>query len=499
MAMEMQLKPQQKMLQKLQMSPQMYQTIEILHIPLIELRERIEEELLKNPLLEEVEQRVSLEPEFPEQGEMIIEGSVEDIQQRKLEDTKEILNAQEEEYSDYRPSRSTVSDSEEDPKSAAMQNTAAPSCSLFEHIMQQARLMDLPLPLFTVIHVLASSLDRRGYLISDHRELVEHLKHRLQNEELEPEFAPLLDASVEDIDESLRILRTLDPAGIGASNVIECLLLQLDRMEGEHEIERQIIKHHLNLIAANKLPEIASILNISLERVNHAVNVIKKNLDPAPGVAFDSEPTHYVQADVIIKEIHGELEVSLSKNMLPRVRINNRLLQRLNRQEMTKENKEFIEGNRESAKWLLSAIKHRESTLLRVAKAVAVAQKDFFLKGRYHLKPLLMKDMADQLGVDVSIISRAVNKKHVDCPQGIIPLRELFTSGYSNDLGATISDETVKEELKRIVESEDKSKPLSDAAIEKRLKARNIPISRRTITKYRKELKIPNTRLRKQF
>jgi RNA polymerase sigma-54 factor len=302
-----------------------------------------------------------------------------------------------------------------------------------------------------------------------------------------------------EIEAGVKLLQTLDPAGVGARDIRECLLLQLDSFKGDHSIERFIVESHLESLAGNKLPDIAKALNEPLERVKLAADFIKRNLNPKPGLLFDNEAPRYIVPDVIIREIDGDLEVSLNNSAMPRIRFNSKLLKMIEKQELSKEDQDFVSGKRESAKWLLSAVEQRKRTLLSISEAVAKKQKKFFLYGVNHLKPLFMKNLADELGIDVSTVSRAVSGKYVDSPQGIIALREMFTTGYDSGYEGEVSGQSVKEELKRLVASEDRRHPLSDDALAEAFRKKGIDISRRTITKYRAELDIPNTRLRKQF
>ncbi len=504
MSLEMHLSAHQKLAQQLKMSPQMYQTIQMLQYPLLELREKIEQEFTENPFLEIVEERPSPDEMRASEGEMVIEGSQEDLERRKREEVRDIIEALREEWEEGRSLRSAprgaAYSGDEDPKRAALESYAAPSVNLADHLLLQLHLLGLDPRLETAVEILIRMLDRNGYLPEDYLEAVKELAEKDDERDEEAERFPRLPEggfSEEEIEKAVEVLQSLDPPGIGARSMTECLLLQLDRLEGDYEVEKRIVKEHLELLAANKLPEIAKELGVPLERVKEAADFIRRNLNPKPGLLFDSEPPSYVVADVIIRERDGELEVSLNEQELPRLRFKRKYLSMLSKVRLNKKEKEFVSSKKESARWLLNAIDQRNRTLYRIAEAVARHQRDFFLKGKRYLKPLLMKDLAEELGIDVSIVSRAVSGKYVDCPQGIIPLRSLFTGGYRTAGGEEISDEAIKEEIRLLIAKEDKRKPLSDEAIMRELRKKNIDIKRRTVTKYRAELGIPNTRERK--
>ncbi|GAB4152493.1 MAG: RNA polymerase factor sigma-54 [Planctomycetota bacterium] len=488
MAMDFHLRTDQKLQQRLQMSPQLYQVVEILQLTIAELQARIEQEVAENPFLEIVEGSVSSPAQV--QDEMVIEGSTEALNQEKAGETKDVWDAMAENDDFGLHTRTASFSGDEDPKLEAMMNTAAPSISLSEHLSMQLHLLDLPAPVLEACEVLASALDSRGYLRPDYWVYFENVMY--ESEEERRAFTN------EEINEAFRIIRTLDPAGVGAVSASDCLLLQLEQMEGDLQVEKAIVSNHLEDLAANKLPEIAKALSVPIERVIEAREKIR-TLNPRPGLEYDNTPPQYITVDVLVKERDGELEVMLNESAMPRLRFNRHLLSSIRPRDLSKDEKKFIATKKESAQALLNAVSQRNRILLTIVSKTTEHQRDYYLKGRKYLKPLLMKDLADELGIDVSTVSRAVSGKYVDCPQGIIPIRELFTAGYTKADGDLVSDEAVKERLKALISGENPQKPLSDQEIATIFNKEGVSISRRTVTKYREELEIPNSRLRKKY
>jgi RNA polymerase sigma-54 factor len=491
MAFEFNLRTEQKLQQRLQMSPQLYQVVEILQLTIAELQERVEQELAENPFLELVEGTAPTGE--PIKSEVPIEGTREAVDADKLKETSDVWDAVSENEGFGLESRSSYTSGDEDPKLEAMMNTPGPGITLQEHLLQQVNTMDLEDELLEAARIVVLSLDPGGYLSPDYAELFENEWYDNGEEDEDPRRF-----NAEVVEDAVRLVRTLDPPGVGAFDIKDCLLLQLEQMPGDNLIAWRVVREYLKELAANKLPEIAKALDVTVETVIEARDIIRR-LNPKPGLEFSNEPPHFVVADVIVRERDGQLEVRLNSSAMPRFRLNARLMASLRKRKFAGEEKKFVTQKKEAAHSLLNAVDQRNRILLTIVEKTVEQQRDFYLKGRAHLKPLFMNKMADEIGIDVSTVSRAVSGKYVDCPQGIIPIRMLFTAGYTTEDGDEVSDEAVKEKLKAIVNSEDKAQPLSDHSIVEILKREGISIKRRTVTKYREELEIPNSRQRKRF
>jgi RNA polymerase sigma-54 factor len=264
--------------------------------------------------------------------------------------------------------------------------------------------------------------------------------------------------------------------------------------------ESQLVSKYLDKLLENKLPEIAKKMNCSIERINEALLRMRK-LDTSPGLVVSKEQNHPVKADVYVDPAEsGGFKVYLADKSVPALRINEHYADMAKDKKLDGKTRDFLRTNIRSARWLLDAIEQRKQTLLRVSQAVVERQKEFFEKGTMYLKPLPMSQIADKVGVHVATVSRAVAGKYVQSPQGIMPLRALFGGGMETDSGGTESFEAIRAKMQQVIDSEDKSKPLSDDAIKKKLEQLGVKdIARRTVAKYRKLMNIPTARFRKRF
>lgn len=354
------------------------------------------------------------------------------------------------------------------------------------------------------------NLDSNGRLLYPIDELLRELNKPPknsagQNAELGiPVAIPItLPVAQEEIDAALRVVQSLDPAGVGAigqgnEGLKHCLLLQLDRDPGDYPLERELIQNHLDDIAKNRLPQISKSTGASIDEIKEAIEIIR-TLNPLPGKGFESESNAFVRPDVIIDEEDGVFKVQVSENAMPSIRISSYYRELLERSRKDPEIRKYVKGKIDSAEWLLHAIQQRKSTLQRVAEEVVAHQQDFFRKGVRALRPLKMQDIADKIGVNVSTVSRAISGKYFQAPNAIKELKFLFTGGTTKDDGSTESRDSVIMRIKDLIADENATKPLSDARIVELLKKDGISISRRTVTKYREAEGIPSSRERRQF
>jgi RNA polymerase sigma-54 factor len=305
-------------------------------------------------------------------------------------------------------------------------------------------------------------------------------------------------AAAKDMYEALGHVQRLEPRGVGARNTKECLLLQLDREDDDYEIKRTLIEKHLEDIADNKLPKIAKDTERDIEEIKEIIQQIR-TMNPKPGGSYTAESVPVVMPDVIVDEIEGEYQVTLEDGYIPRLCISSYYRDELAKESTKPEAKEYIRRKIESAKRLISSIEQRQATLFRIATELVRVQKEFFDHGISHLKPLRMQEIADALSLHVSTVSRAISDKYIQTPRGIFPMKFFFSGATESSQGEAQSRVSVQERIRELVSNEDHANPLSDGEIVSRLKAEGLDIARRTVTKYRVQLKIASSRQRKQF
>jgi RNA polymerase sigma-54 factor len=523
-----------RMSQQMKLAPHMIQSMEILQMPLAALEERIEQELESNATLELVEGGESGAGEDGEPGagglgseggpagdsgaDPGTAGGEDSVLKLDAEhgtddfarlDSYEQANpeAADNEYEgrserdaerDYEDRRARVDDGEPDAKSEAMANTAARAESLAEQLAEQWALSDVDPALRPVGELLVGYIEDDGYI-------------RTPLEVILEKSPPRADGSRPSLAEAERALRAvqlmLDPPGVAARDTRECLLLQIDAREAESPIAdplwetvRAIVESHLEDLANNRLPKVAAKLGLTVEDLKKAVERLK-TLSLAPGRALVERkeapitPDAYVEYDAENDRYYAYL----NDRSLPNLRINQEYALMAKDRQVAKPTREFIRTNLGNAQFLIEAIEQRKRTLLRVVEAVVAAQREFFDYGPQAIKPLPMTKVAEQLGIHVATVSRAVAEKHLATPRGTVPLRKFFTGGTVSESGEEVSWDAIKAALQEVIDAEDKSNPLSDDQLAEELKKRGLEIARRTVAKYRGQLGIPTGRLRKAY
>ncbi len=476
----------------MKLAPRMIQSMEILQLSILALQERIEQELNSNPVLEQEE------PTSPESGDAVEQQSDENADEKdsaatteaeKIDDFERVENL-EDYYKDYMNEagafRPRVRSSEPDRKLEAIKNTAAPVQSLHEHLTDQWRLVEAAAPVKRAGNKIIDYIDARGYLTVR----LEHLHNK-----------DIADFTFDDLKKALELVQRLEPAGVGARDIKECLLIQMAQNGEDMSFETRLVSKHIDALLENRLPDIAKKMNCSIEAVNHAIERMSK-LDTSPGLQIGRDMNYPITADIIIEseDDSSGYTVRLADSGLPNLRISNYYAKMVKDTGTNKKTKEFLRNNIRSAQWIMDAIEQRKNTLLRVAKAVVKYQRDFFDKGPLHLKPLPMSRVADDVGVHLATVSRAVAGKYAQCSWGILPLRKFFSGGTEDDNGHAHSWEAIRVKLQQIVDSEDKTKPLNDDRIREKLAEAGIKnIARRTVAKYRKLMNIPVARFRKKY
>jgi RNA polymerase sigma-54 factor len=469
----------QRLEQRLKMTAQMIQSIEMLQLPLMALEQQINVQLAENPVLEIEEEDQDNEP-----GDAEREEREEKDDFAKLEEM-----SRDEEWEDALSSSAPlrVHSGEEDPKLSAMQNTASRPQTLPEHLIEQIRVCEAPRRIREIAEVLAYDLDDNGYMLVPPDEV-------FAGKEDPP--APV---TPEEAAEALKLIQTLDPAGVGARTVEECLLIQLALDTDDHAFEERLIRDHFDDLLNNRMPKIASAFGVEIDRIKQAIRRIAL-LDPRPGRDYSAASTQYVAADVAIENVDGGYAVKMN-DTLPRLRISSIYREMLKMEKRGSAAREYLRERLQSAKWLIDSITQRRNTLQRIANEIVKEQGDFFEHGVSQLRPLMMQDVAATIGMHVSTVSRAISEKYMDTPQGLIPMRYFFSSGYRPSAldSEAVSNKSVMNKIAEMVKAEDKNKPLSDSEITKHLRADGIDIARRTVAKYREKLSIPGSRQRKQY
>ncbi len=481
-----------RMEQRMKLAPHMIQSMEILQLPILALQERIEQELNNNPVLE------MTEPSNTEETESVEEQTQDDIGEKDLvvgtdnSKTKDFerLDGLDDEYKDYMdqagPLRMRIPSNEPDKKLEAIKNTAAPAQSLHEYLTEQWRMVDAEDSVKKAGEMIIDYIDDRGYLTVR----LEQLHNKDKN-----------DFTVDNLKEGLTLVQKLEPTGVGARDLKECLLIQMSQSGEDMGFESRLIAEHMDELLENRLPDIAKKMNCDFETINHAIEHMSK-LDTSPGLQIGQDRNHPITPDVIVEssDNSGQYSVRLADSGLPSLRINNYYSKMAKDARMSEKTRKFLQNNLRSAQWIMDAIEQRKNTLLRVAKAVVKYQKDFFDKGQLHLRPLPMSKVADDVGVHLATVSRAVAGKYVQCSWGILPLRKFFSGGREDVNGRARSWEAIRAKLQEIIDEEDKSKPLSDDKIREKLEKAGIDnLARRTVAKYRKILNIPAARFRKKY
>ncbi|MFA6045756.1 MAG: RNA polymerase factor sigma-54 [Phycisphaerales bacterium] len=528
-----------KLGQHMKLAPRMIQSMEILQMPLAELEERIQQELESNPTLELAdgsgEEIVAIEGGGPAPSEStraedgplrLDEGSGGDDFER-LESFEEANpEAAENEYGQDLPSSEHQPPSwerlehgdysaarqagERDGKLDAMAAAPARAVSAGEQLRGQWGLVDVEPALKPLGELILSFLEEDGYL----RTPLETIAQRaVVKGEAPGDFAgPVFETrpTVAELERALQAVQLLlEPAGVAARTPAECLVLQLDALEDQEDNgwppasfanARLIVEQHLDDVTQNRLPRIAEKTGLSIEEIKEVLTLLRR-LSLAPVRRLTDDAARPIIPDAIIEydEASDRYVAYLNDARASNVRINQEYALLAKDRSAEKKDREFIKVNLANAQWLLDAVGQRRHTLLRVVRAVVEAQREFFDFGFQALKPLPMTGVAEQLGIHVATVSRAVADKHVATPRGVVPLRKFFSGGLTTDGGGEVAWDAIKEALKDVIDHEDRSKPLSDEALVDELKKRGIEIARRTVAKYRDQLGIQPARLRKKF
>jgi RNA polymerase sigma-54 factor len=502
-----------RMSQTMILAPRMIQSMEILQLPIMALEERIQQELQDNPVLEQrdtTEEAPALELEDfnadapapgdetrdPGAGELVIDESGSN----ELDfDRLEALSRDWEDHfnEEHRPSRSGM-DEEGDKKHDAMQNMASRPQSLQDYLSDQLSFLDLPAEQARLVRYVITHVDDSGFL-SVPDEADPERRHRRCPTLDELARACEQTTTGAQIEEAIHIIQKLDPPGVGARDTRECLLLQLTPETPHRDVLRVLILNHLDDIAHNRLPAIQRRTGFELNAIKEAIEVLR-HLNLRPGARFTAENIPYVVPDILVERTdEGDYTVRLLDDWLPNIYISKRYVDLYREKGSDPKTKEYLKRKIQAAQWLQESIEQRRNTLEKVTRAIIQHQRAFLDKGPEHIEPLKMQQIADQVGVHVTTVSRAVDDKWVQTPRGIFPLKRFFGGGTHTATGEEVAWETIKQKLLEIIGVEDKSNPLSDEDLVNKLHEAGFPVARRTVTKYRKMLNIPSSRQRKDW
>jgi RNA polymerase sigma-54 factor len=566
--------------QRLLQSPQMIQAMQILQLNWPDLQERIEQELVENPLLELADAEGAEKPEGGEGGEGgdgDAAGAPADIgaadaapspepEAGGVENMLEELEHYERDNTDgFRP-RGSAEDA--DKKLEAMANTPDDEKSLAEDLLGELSFLELDARRRRIAEYLLYSLDERGYLRAPLEEIARECSHpdavrvepridgvetpavtddmAVATEKCVPVASAPIDAphapvdaarapgdappepidarhapsdaepapaetstteehglvpevTVAELEEVLRELRRISHPALGARDLKECLLLQIDALDPEQPLLKSIVENHLEDLEQNRLPRIAKATGKTIEAVKQALEALR-TLDPSPGAEFGDTRTNVITPDVIVEEIDGEYVVRLDRQRAPELVLTRNYRKILQDAQKGDGTREWVKKRLESARWFIDAIHQRHNTLQRIAISIFARQRGFLERGVPAFKPLRMQEVADEVGVHISTVSRAVSGKYAQTPRGIFPLKYFFAGGTTKDTGEVASQVSIKQRIADLVAQENGEHPLSDEELAALLEERDhVKIARRTVTKYRKALKIPSSNQRRKF
>jgi RNA polymerase sigma-54 factor len=473
--MAIQQKLHTKLVQKLILTPSLQQAIKLLPMSTLELADLLNQEMVENPLLEEVPTE-ELQPAEQTQAEKA------DAEKPAVEKADAWDDADYEyffgDYLDdgYRPR--TPQEVKELPP---IENTLSTAASLADHLLWQLSLQTSDEKLREIGGAIIGNLDDDGYLVASVEEI-----------------AAMGDWPVAEVERALQHVQTFDPIGVAARDLQECLWLQIRHLGLEGTPTEKIVTEHLRLLQNHQVPEIARRLGMSIDDLKEHIEIIR-NLDPKPGSRYNPTQSQYVIPDVYVMKVEDQYVAVLNEEGLPQLRISPTYRRLLDKSggEANDETRAYVKDKFRSALWLIKSVDQRQKTIHKVATSIINFQRDFLDHGIEYLRPLVLRDVANDIGMHESTVSRVVNNKYMHTPQGVFEMKFFFHSGISSSYGDSVSSVTIKQRIRKIIENEDPRKPLSDSKIVSILQKEGLMLARRTIAKYREELKIPTSNQRK--
>lgn len=454
--------------QKLIMTPELRQAIKILQLSLMELTDYVNQMITENPLIE-----IKDDENY---------SSKEELDLKEKNNDKKDNEIDWEEYLSDSQNSSETREKKEIKAEVPFENYMTRGTSLHEHLYSQLGCLALNKLDYCIAHYLIGNIEPSGYMSVSIEQAAADLK-----------------VSAAKIEKAVKTIQNFDPPGIGARSLSECLIMQLKQKGIEDPLLFDFVNNHLELIATGKLSRAAQTLNVPVTKVQDMADLIK-TLNPKPGASFGGGDIRYIVPDVIVERVEDDYIVYINDNHLPRLTINKTYSAILKKGDVTDDStRDFVENKLNQALWLMRSIEQRRMTIYQVASALVKTQRAFFDHGIKYLKPLTLKQIAEQIDVHESTVSRATDNKYIQTPQGIYEFKFFFNSGLHTDSGESASSESIKRLLQEIIKGEDTAKPYSDQKLTDILQERGISIARRTVSKYREELGIPNTGFRKRY
>jgi RNA polymerase sigma-54 factor len=478
----------QVMRQELRINPRLYQAMDLLYMPLLDLQQHLKQELLGNPFLELVE---------PEEEQEVT--AAEETKQEK------------EKAGDDEPDwENILLDNGADAVSSGVRDLSADrefvepvpveTKDLDDYLREQVQMLDLTPRQRLLAEEFLGNIGEDGYLQAPLEEIVHGANSVLQQhadkQEAEVEVP---EYTLQDAEEMLRIIQTLDPPGVGARDLRECLLLQLEQQKRQDTLAYRLIKEAWDDLKAHRWSELGKRFGLEAGEVQKAADEIAK-LDPKPGLQHSAASDAYISPDLVVQKIDDRYHVFLNDQGLPRLRLSKTYVDiARDKKQFQGENKEFIAQRLNSAQWMIQAIEQRRQTMLKVMNFIVDRQREFFEKGIEYLKPLTLREVADVINMHESTVSRVTNEKYVQTPRGLLPLKFFFSSGLQTSTGEDASARSIKAQIQKLVGEEDPKNPLTDQQIVEEFAKRGVKIARRTVAKYRDQLTILPARMRKRL
>lgn len=478
--MEMKFGLHLKQRQQLVMTPKLQQALKLLQMPAIELQQMLKQEIMENPLLEEIDEIEEYQEEREESGE------TDEEKDEKEEDKDDSGEAGEEgvDWDEYFSHGFELGqNSDEETQEEFFEKVPVAKRSFSDQLVSQLRIITDDEKVLAIGDYMIGSLDESGYLTC----------------ELE-EVANTFGVTVEEVDKVLEVIQSFDPPGVGARNLQECLLLQLRFRGLEDSLAAMIIRDHFEEFKQKKYLEISKKLKVSIQEIQNQCKLIA-TLDPKPGLEVVAEDPKYVIPDLVVEKVDEKYVVYLNDKNIPRLRVSQSYHDELMKdtRDSDKETREFINTRLKSAKWLIQTIEQRRRTMVKVMECITRKQRDFFERGTAHLRPLTLQQVASEINMHESTVSRVTTNKYVQTPRGVFELKFFFSSSLGTQDGGEVSAKSAKDRIRRIIEGEDEHAPLSDQKIADILKNEGLNIARRTVAKYREQLNILPARMRKQY
>ncbi|HJO05473.1 MAG TPA: RNA polymerase factor sigma-54 [Acidobacteriota bacterium] len=463
--------------QRLVMTPALQLAIKLLQLNKLELEATLQQEMVENPVLEELEELE--EPSVAERAEAEAAAEVADTAPAGTEELGDNFDADEffSKMFDYQPTTANMYEQGEAPP---FENTLTALPSLVDHLLWQLEGTALAPGQRPICQAILGNLDESGYLRASCQEI-----------------ADMGSWSELEVQRVLATVQELDPRGVAARDLRECLYLQLEHLGAERQLPGVIVRDHMEALTAHRFKEIARATHARVDEISDAVDIIR-TLNPKPGQEFTSESPRYIVPDVYVRKDGDEYVATVNDDGLPKLRVS-RLYRDMLRSDngLSKQASEYLQEKMRSALWLIKSYGQRQRTIGKVAASILEYQRDFFDHGLVALRPMVLRDVAEDIGMHESTVSRVVNGKYMHTPQGLFEMRFFFHSGLGHASGSEVSSVSVKDKIRKLIESEEARKPMSDAAIANRLREGGLLIARRTVAKYREEMRIPASRARR--